>query len=248
MRRSVILFLPALVLAPTAHGQGNEEGWRFLPSSGFGVCFEVPRIEQQNLPNTSVRCSSGLLLNAGIRVRPPGRFALDLRGELALQAYHMRPGGERYVLYHNVPRVELQPTYFPNWLERQEVQLAIGIAAGISYPGTTGPSNSDDAFTVETSIASEDRPYLALEVAAGMQGEGQLALEVALRYLAHMDQGPAWTSTVTSDTGQATFSASDNYFGMVLRFQFVRKKQDTRMACDLTRGIRSNENRTFQYR
>ena len=208
--------------------QAPRAPWRFLPSTGFGTCLQVARVEQQDLPDTGVRLGEGLVLNAGLRVRPPGHWGLDVRGEYALQGYAMRPSGDRFVQYNNVPRVELQPTYYPAWLDEQQVQVAIGLAAGICYAGVIGPSNIDEEYTVTSTVAPDPRPYLALDIAAGVLDQGGPNIEVALRYLAHLDRGAAWTSTVVSEDGEATFSASDNYFSMVLRLYFGGKKEATK--------------------
>jgi hypothetical protein len=110
------------------------------------------------------------------------------------------------------------------WFRRDEWELKVTLAAGWSFQSSGTKDREDKGYRTVTRYEAMTRPYVAPEVGL-WKWDAWDRHEVALRYVHHLDREPAFTSTVSSASGSAVLTGTQNNLGFVYRHHFGLPKR-----------------------
>jgi hypothetical protein len=170
----------------------------------------------------------GTRLEAGASLTYRDRLSLSVTGGWGLAGYLLWPDSVCFDLYHITKRAETRLAWIGPVPTANAAKPMVAVALGYTFQQGDDLSSSEGTFDVTTTAEHLTRPYLALEF-GGFVEDGRGRLEIALRYLHHMDGAKAWTSLVTSPYGEATYDATDNSLGLVARYHIGFKRRPSPM-------------------
>lgn len=218
------LMIPTVLVVHMAMAQRDFEP-RIV--GGLGIGLQQPDVVGGTLGNERAIPWVGGQLELGGSLIYRDRVGIAAVGGFNINGYLLWPvDSVCYDLYHTTTRAE-----FRTWWQLHGMCAdcpssgTIGIAAGWTFQNADVLTTTEQSFTSVTTAPAMVRPYIAPEI--GLINDDDLhRYQVSVRYLIHLDAAPAWTNVATSPMGEATYQASDNYLGVVMRYHIGFKERE----------------------
>ena len=191
-----------------------------------------PTVQWANLAGSSSEASAhafpwvGGMVELGASLTYRDRMGMALQGAWGLNGYYLGVDSLGTTIYHTSKRAELRYWWLVRHVDDDETQLKFALALGYTFQQDDELLRDEKNYHVVTNANKMVRPYIGGEI--GMIGaEGRDRVDIALRYVVHLDGRKAWETNVSNGTSTATFNASDNYMGIITRYHigFNRKER-----------------------
>ncbi len=192
---------------------------------GFGMSVQMASL---NHSTGSADASSipwlGGMVDGGIAVTFRDRFGFALAGTWGLNGYLLGLDSVTNSVYHASKRIEAR-AWLQQWPKRnKETVLKFGIGFGLTLQRSDELVRELNGYRAVTTAGRNVRPYLAPEFAR-IGASGKDRLEVALRYVVHLDGANAWETRAGLGTNTASYSASDNHVALITRYYIGKKRK-----------------------
>lgn len=208
---------------PVALGRDVET--RFF--GGLDVTLQAARTtEHTGKARTTNYPWPGLRFQGGASFTYRDRLMASVAGGWGWNGYMMTLDTMVHSVYHSAKSAELRLAW--HTLPRRNVptQWTFGLGIGMTFQFADDQRTDKDGFHTYTVAERQQRPYLAPEFGR-FTSSGKDRFELALRYVAHLDASPAWTSASSFQGSTATTQASDDHLALVVRYHLgIRKQAD----------------------
>lgn len=194
---------------------------------GLGVCLQAAEVTA-NSGGAAAHSYPwlGLVMEGGTSFTYRDRVSLTVTGAWGFTGYMLNLDTAFNRVYHSTKRAEARLAWHTNPRKNRPDQWRFGLAAGGTFQQADERTELNGPFQALTMAPALTRPYVATEI--GYIGStGKDRVEMSLRYVVHLDQGPAWTSNATMSGSQASYGATDDHIALVTRYHigFRRKEQ-----------------------
>ncbi|MEZ4808425.1 MAG: hypothetical protein R2815_13255 [Flavobacteriales bacterium] len=166
----------------------------------------------------------GLRFQGGGSFTYRDRLMLSVAGGWGWNGYMMKLDTMVHSVYHSTKNVELRLAWHTLPRRRVPTQWTFGMGFGITFQQADDRTSDKDGFLTYTVAQRQQRPYFAPEIGR-FGASGKDRFEVAIRYVAHVDPTPAWTSTSSFNGSIATSEASDDHLALVVRYHLGFRKR-----------------------
>lgn len=164
---------------------------------GFGVCFQAAEVTADS-GGAAARSFPwlGLVLEGGASFTYRDRVSLSVTGGWGFTGYMLNLDTAFNRVYHSTKRAEVRLAWHTRGERKRPDQWRFGLAMGGTFQQADERTEVNGPFQAFTMAPSLTRPYLAPEI--GYMGTtGKDRVEMSLRYVIHLDHGPAWTSNAS---------------------------------------------------
>lgn len=208
--------------APVHHPRDFEP--RFF--GGLHVGFQMADVVGGSLPEERAIPWVGARFEGGGALTYRDRIGASLGVGWGIAGYLLWPEDSVcYDIYHTSRTVETRLWWIPRHRNSADRQVRIGLGMGLTLQRDAVLERHEDGITATTTATRMARPFLAPEL--GLIGaEGKDRMELGLRYVAHLDRTPAWTSIARNAVGDAVYQGKDDQLALVMRYHigFKRKR------------------------
>jgi len=165
----------------------------------------------------------GLRTELGASFTYRDRLMLSVNGGWGLNGYALRLDTMLNRIYHANKNAEVRFAW--HTLPRRNVsrQWSFGVGFGGTFQQADDRSTDHKGFLSLTTAPRLERPYIAPEIGR-FSATGKDRYEVSVRYVMHLDDTPAWTSTSSFNGSTATSEASDDHIALMMRYHLGFKK------------------------
>lgn len=202
---------------------------------GLGVCLQQASVVSSSGDATGGTFPwPGAMVELGGSVTYRDRFGMALQGSWGFNGYLLILDSINYRLYHTSKRAELRAFWLLHQREDRPSQWKLGVGWGFTFQRDDDLSREIGSYLNLTKAEASQRPYLAAELGR-VGAKGKDRFELTLRYVMHLNDRVAWRSDATNGNQAASYAASDDYLGLVVRYHIgFKKKQRVRQAVSPT--------------
>ncbi|MCB9182825.1 MAG: hypothetical protein H6591_02830 [Flavobacteriales bacterium] len=166
----------------------------------------------------------GLLGEFGGSVTYRDRVGLTVQGSWGFTGYMLILDSVNYRLYHTSTRAELRAFWLLRPRGDSPSLWKIGAAWGFTMQRDDELTREIGSYQNTSAAPAATRAFFAPELGRfGAQGKDRF--ELTLRYVIHLDGRDAWRSDAVNGSRTATYAASDNYLGLVVRYHIGFRKE-----------------------
>jgi hypothetical protein len=192
---------------------------------GFGISLQAAEVtadsggtEAGSLPGL------GLVLEGGGSFTYRDRVSLSIVGAWGFNGYMLNLDTIYQSLYHSSKRAEARLAWHSLSRQGHPRQWRFGLAAGGTFQQADERTEVIGPFQALIAAPELTRPYLAPEI--GFIGStGKDRVEVSLRYVLHLDDGPAWTSDASNGGVHASYAGSDDHLALMTRYHIGCRRE-----------------------
>jgi hypothetical protein len=194
---------------------------------GLGVCLQAAEVTADS---GSAKAHSypwlGLMMEGGTSFTYRDRVSLTLTGAWGFTGYMLTLDTTFNRVYHTSKRAEARVAWHTHPRTGRQDQWRFGLALGGTFQQADERTDVNGPFQALTMAPALNRPYVAPEIGC-ISSTGKDRLEMSLRYVVHLDNGPAWTSNATMVGSQASYAGTDDHLALITRYHigFRRKEQ-----------------------
>jgi len=223
---------------PVEHPRDIETRMLF----GIGVCLQAAEVTADS---GGAAANSypwlGLMLEGGASFTYRDRISLSVTGAWGFNGYMLNLDTAFNRVYHSTKRAEARLAWHTRGQRKRPDQWRFGLAMGGTFQQADQRTEVNGPFQAFTMAPALTRPYLAPEI--GYMGTtGKDRVEMSLRYVIHLDNGPAWTSNATMSGSQASYAATDDHLALVTRYHIgFRRKEEGISPLHLPEGDREQD-------
>ncbi|MCB9165788.1 MAG: hypothetical protein H6592_15360 [Flavobacteriales bacterium] len=165
----------------------------------------------------------GLRFQGGASFTYRDRLMASLAAGWGWNGYMMTLDTMVHSVYHSTKNAELRLAWHTLPRRHAPTQWTFGLGLGMTFQRADDQTTDKDGFLTYTEAQRQQRPYLAPEIGR-FSASGKDRFELALRYVAHLDPAPAWTSASSYQGSTATTQASDDHLALVMRYHLGFRK------------------------
>lgn len=220
--RRCVLLMACCVLAATAvlgltHKPHLARANELRPMLGGELLFQWPNLVGSTMPGVAAIPFIGLGLDVGGSLMHRERWGFALQGSLLAQGNVLCADGTCLDIYHGTQRFEARWWWMLRARQPDTHRMRFGLGVGYNLQNHNDGFNESKNMQFTFYEPLQARPFLVPEVGR-MFRVGASRSELSVRYMVHLDRSPAWTTTASNGTGQATFNASGDHLALVLRY------------------------------
>jgi len=191
---------------------------------GGSLTFQGPQVVSSEFEQASGVPWFGVDLAAGSSFTVHDRWGFEVLGSFAYQSNMIWIDSLCFPVFLPNYRTELRTWRLLPWLDWDDWELKVALAAGWSFQSSGTKEREDDGYRTVTRYEAMTRPYVAPEV--GIWRWNALDRdEFAVRFVAHLDGTSAFTSTVTHSTGTAVLIGTQDNLAFIYRHHFGMPKR-----------------------
>ncbi len=212
---------------------------------GLGVCLQAAELTAHS---GGAKAHSfpwlGLVVEGGTSFTYRDRVSLTLAGAWGFTGYMLTLDTTFNRVYHSTKRAEARLAWHTHPRKGRLDQWRFGLAVGGNFQQADERTEVNGPFQAITMAPALTRPYVAPEIGC-IGATGKDRVEMSLRYVVHLDNGPAWTSSATMGGSKADFAATDDHFALVTRYHIgFRHKEPGAGTIHLPEGEREQDTLT----
>jgi len=210
-----------ILLAGLAHAQDGVLPFR--PIVGLNIGVNLPQVEAISGTPFLTRPFFAGTLDLGASWTYRDKVGVVAMGMFAMNGYDYAKDGFDYDVYHLTRRLELRPFWQKPLDPGLGTTLRAGLGLGMSYQGNAFRDTRRGPFRATSRSIADERPFLAPEVSI-LKELGHHRMELGLRYTRHLQREPAFSTILSLGADTSVASATNDLFGLVLRFHFGLKR------------------------
>ncbi len=192
---------------------------------GFGMSVQMANLDH-SVGDADARSFPWLggMAEGGLAVTWRERFGFSLSGAWGINGYILGLDTVTNSVYHTSKRLEAR-AWVQQWPKRNKDNLfKFGVGCGITLQRSDELLREDHGYRTVTSAQRAVRPYLAPEIGR-LTAAGKDRLELALRYVVHLDGAKAWKTHADLGMNSADHSASDNHIALITRYHIGMRRK-----------------------
>ncbi|MBK9287683.1 MAG: hypothetical protein IPN38_08345 [Flavobacteriales bacterium] len=189
------------------------------------LTFQGPQLVSNELDHAAGVPWFGFEAGTGASFTVHDRWGVDVQGDFAYQSNMLWVDSVCFPIFLPNLRTEFRAWRLLPWPDWDEGELKITMAAGCDFQSGGEKSRDDDQYHTTTRYDALTRAFIAPELGLWYYDDASDRHEFAVRWVHHLDRTPAFTSTVTSPAGAATFTGTQDQLAFVYRHHFGLPKR-----------------------
>lgn len=193
------------------------------PIVGLNIGVNMPQVEALSGTPFLTRPFFAGTLDLGLSWTYREKVGVVAMGFFGMNGYDYVLDGFDYDVYHLTRRLELKPFWQKPLDPGLGTTLRAGIGLGMSFQGNAFLDTRRGPLFASSKAFEDQRPFVTPEVSI-LKETGRHRLELGLRYTRHLQRETAFSTTLVLGPDTSLATATNDLFGLVLRFHFGLKR------------------------